>query len=279
MKAGLALTRVLPEGVSRALARLAGHTAPLLARTRYDVLRQNARFLSPSLSVRAIDQQARRTFVNFFDAAVDVLRFRSLSPEARAELVDIHGLEHVADTSEGRGVVIVAGHMGPYEMAAAAVAARGIELSALVEDLDPETNAAMSEYREATGLRILSRNSGLRQMYRVLRSGGRVALVADRVIGETMMASVEVAFGSGRRLVPTGPASFALATGARVVIGHVVRPTAGGVKHARYRLVFEPLPVADGVTAEQLTVSIAARLADLTQRYPDQWFVFQPDWR
>jgi lauroyl/myristoyl acyltransferase len=146
----------------------------------------------------------------------------------------------------------------------------------MVEDIDPATNAALASYRKAAGLELISRSTGLRQTYRLLKEGRIVLLVADRVIGEGT-EGVEVPWGAGRRLVPSGPAAFALATGAPIVSGYIVRRPSG--EPTRYLLHLDAPIVATGMSRDDLTRDVAARLAGAVCQHPDQWYVFQPDWR
>jgi lauroyl/myristoyl acyltransferase len=194
------------------------------------------------------------------------------------DAIHAHGLEHIRDAlSLGRGVVVITGHLGNYELGGAWLAAQGYPAHAVVEDVNPAILALLQRYRTATGMRTISRNRGARDAYRVLRSGEILLLVADRVIGDSTDA-VEVPFCEGRRSVPTGPATLALATGAPIVVGFVVRTPAGP---RRYGVYLEPPIMPDGTEPDAvvtLTRRIAERLSAGVRAYPDQWFVFQPGW-
>lgn len=219
---------------------------------------------------------ARRTFVNFFEAASDLFRLPSMTPAGIQGLITAEGLEHLeAARAMGRGVIVVTPHLGPYELGGAYVASLGFPVHAMVEDLDPATNAALASYRKASGMELISRGAGLRQMYRLLKEGRIVLLVADRVVGERG-EGVEVPWGAGRRLVPPGPAAFALATGAPIISGYIVRSPKGPT---RYLLHLDAPIVATGTARDDLTRDVAARLADAVCQHPDEWYVFQPDWR
>ncbi|MEO7966518.1 MAG: lysophospholipid acyltransferase family protein, partial [Gemmatimonadaceae bacterium] len=215
------------------------------------------------------------------DAAVDLYRLPTTSREELFQLVAIEGQANLdAALALGRGVIAVTPHLGPYELGGAYLAAGGYAVHAMVEDINPDVNAALALYREATGMKLLSRSRGLRAALRVLKDKEILLLVADRVIGEGS-DGVEVRFANGIRSIPTGPASFALASGAPIIIGHIARNPIGG---ARYLIRLEPpiLPESTGDSAHdrmRLTAQIAERLSNIVREHPDQWFVFQPEWK
>jgi KDO2-lipid IV(A) lauroyltransferase len=174
-------------------------------------------------------------------------------------------------------VIIVTPHLGPYELGAAWAATVGSAVYGMVEELDPETMAALRRYREATGMRVIPMKQGIRAVYRALEEKGWVCLVADRVIGDTK-GVLEVPFGTGRRPIPTGPATFAIGTGAPIICAWI---TLNPGRHPRYVVRFDPPVLASGRgddERQRLTRHIAGRFSDMVCRNPDQWFVFQPQW-
>jgi len=268
---------VLPAPIWRAAARRIGLLASLVAGDRRRVLTVSASYLAPQLSLPERKRMARRTFLNFFEAASDLFRLPSLRADEIQAMIAAEGMEHLhAARAMGRGVIVVTPHLGPYELGGAYVASLGLPVHAMVEDIDPETNAALASYRGAAGMGLISRSTGLRQMYRLLKEGQIVLLVADRVIGEGA-EGIEVAWGSGRRPVPSGPAAFAIATGAPILSGYIVRQPAGSPR--RYLLHLDAPIVATGKSRDDVTRDVAARLAGAVCQHPDQWYVFQPDWQ
>jgi KDO2-lipid IV(A) lauroyltransferase len=195
-------------------------------------------------------------------------------------MIAVRGRDHLdAARALGAGVLIVTGHLGPYELGGAWMAALGYPVHAMVEDLDPDVLDALGSYRQATGMRLISMKQGLRAVYRLLQEGQIVLLVADRAIGEGAgRGSVDVPFCDGIRSIPTGPATFAMATGAPIVVGHITLNPAGT---PRYLVEFDPPLVPRERGDEErlrLTRLIADRLAAAVRDHPDEWYVFQPQW-
>ncbi len=230
------LLGVVPVAPVRWLAHGAGTLAYLVASARRATLLENQRWLAPNDSARTHRRRARATFRHLMDAAVDLWRIPTLAPGAFDELVAVEGRDHLdAALAMGRGVVAVTAHLGPYELGGAWLAHAGYPVHAMAEALDPETNAALALYREATGMKLVSRAAGIRPLLRLLREGQVLLLVADRVVGGGD-PGLPVRFGTGRRALPTGPAALALATTERVA----QRLSAVVQSHPEEWFVFQP---------------------------------------
>ncbi|MCC6931089.1 MAG: lysophospholipid acyltransferase family protein [Gemmatimonadaceae bacterium] len=280
VRAAVRLLGVVPAAPVRALARTAGAVGFVVARGRRRTLLDNQRFLQPAASPTQRRRAARHTMMNLAEAAVDLYRLPTMGAGEMSTLVEVRGREHMdAALAMGRGVIAVTAHLGPYELAGAWLALAGYPVHAMVEELDPQTNAALALYREATGMKLLSRNAGIRPVLRLLKEGQIVVLVADRVVGDGT-EGIAVPFAGGERRIPTGPATLALSTGAPLIIGHIARNQTGAT---RYIVEMEPPVVAsrtgDGPRdRDRLTRRIASSLASAVQSHPDQWYVFQPEW-
>ncbi len=275
----MTLARITPAPLARALGGAAARVAYALLPSRRAILLENLSHSAPDASAATRTRLARNTFGYIADCQVDLYRLIGRPPNEVTQMIDMRGVENLeAARRLGRGVIIVTGHLGNYELGAACLAALGYPVHGVVEDVEPEILALLEQYRTATGMRTLSRNRGARDAYRVLKSGEVLLLVADRVIGDTSDA-IELPFCEGQRAVPKGPAQLSLATGAPIVVGIAVRTPDGP---RRYRIVLEPPIMPDGTepdAASTLTRKVTDRLAAAVREYPDQWFVFQPGWK
>jgi KDO2-lipid IV(A) lauroyltransferase len=271
---------VVPVAPVRWIARGAGTLAYVFATERRATLLENQARLAPNDSARTHRRRARATFRHLLDAAIDLWRIPTLPPGAFDALVGVEGREHLdAAMAMGKGVIAVTAHLGPYELGGAWLAQAGYPVHAMAEAIDPETNAALALYREATGMKLVSRTAGMRPLLRLLRDGQVLLLVADRVIGSGD-GGLAVPFGTGRRAIPTGPAALALATGAPIVIGYITRNRERGARYlVRLEAPIVPQPTGDTSHDRQLlTTQVAARLSAVVQAHADEWFVFQPEW-
>lgn len=278
IRAAIRLLRVVPAPVVRAFAALAGTVAWMIQGDRRRILLENLSHTAADRSHAERRRLARRTFRNLAVTAVDQFRLPSIKTEDLRSLFEIQGLEHVdAALARGHGLVIATMHLGPYELAAACLATRGYEIHGMVENLDPEVLEALALYRAATGVHLVNMKDGLRAAYRILGQGHILALVADRAVGNARGA-VELPFAGGIRPIPVGPAVFAQGTGAALMTAFAT-PNSG--KGARYVMTFDPPLIPEGrgeAELDRLMKCVVDRMSAMVRRYPDQWFVFQPNW-
>jgi KDO2-lipid IV(A) lauroyltransferase len=232
-------------------------------------------------NVRQSGTRARRAFVNFSQYLVDLLRMEDLRREDFEPRVEMEGWEHFeAAYRRGKGVILVTMHMGHWDLAGAAIALRGYPVTAIVEDIaPPRLNAIVQDARRALGIEVIAATSLSRDLaaaarvLRVLRRGQVLALMVDEPEKERQLA---VRFLGVETMVPAGPAALALATGAPIVPGVLVRAS-----KRRYKgLIGSPIePGSNGNREEALQVlsqRVVGAFEPWVRCYADQWFVFRP---
>jgi lauroyl/myristoyl acyltransferase len=280
IRTAIRLVRVVPVGVVRAVAVAAGVVAGVAMSKERQAVLQSMRYLAPDATERRRRKLARRLFRNMALASVDLFRLPSATLDELRGLIECMGLENLeAAHATGRGVMVVSSHLGPYELAAAYLAALGFPVHGLVETLPEEVMNALAAFRAATGMKLIPIRGGLSATHTVLESGEIVLLLGDRSVGASK-AGVEVPFGTGVRAIPAGTARISIHTGALVVVASI-RRNPGGSRRPRYLLTFEPA-IEPGMEGEnervELTKRIGERLAAMVEQTPDEWYVFQPKW-
>ncbi|MHC4710954.1 MAG: lysophospholipid acyltransferase family protein, partial [Planctomycetota bacterium] len=84
----------------------------------------------------------------------------------------------------GEPTIFITGHCGNWELLGYALAVIGYPLYALARPLDnPQLNRWILGIREARGMRIITKWGAAPILQEVLRSGGRVAFIADQNAG------------------------------------------------------------------------------------------------
>ncbi len=264
--AAAALARLLPRGVSYALARAAAHAFWLASPARRRAVRANLLQVAPELQPGAREALARRMFANFAESLVDA--WRGAAPGGDGA-VTIEGVERLHEAvAAGQGVLLWSAHLGNWELAAAALARGGFEVSALARaHANPGVERFFDARRRADGVRVVARCPGAREARRVLRARGLLALLGDRCFGG---GGRSVPFFGRPARLPAAPLALARRTGAALLPGFVVRTGPG-----RYCVQFEaPIPAR----GEGALALLAATLERRVRAHPEQWFVFEPMW-
>jgi lauroyl/myristoyl acyltransferase len=273
---GTQVMRFLPVGIAYRLAAWATPLAmPVFARGHLQRATDNMRqVLGPRADPRAARRLTIAAFTNYVRYMIDLVRLPHLKPSELIESITVEGWEHVeAAFAHGKGVVFATGHIGNWDMAGAAFAARGHTVSALVETLKPARwNERVQQTRTAAGVKAIPIESGLRDMIAALRRCEGLAVLVDRPVEDD---GVPVTFfGRGTR-VPSGAATLALRTGSPVVPAVLVRE-ANGLGYRAH--IGPPIVGGRGDDASMVMQRIMSWLEGLIRRYPDQWFMFRPMW-
>jgi Kdo2-lipid IVA lauroyltransferase/acyltransferase len=177
----------------------------------------------------------------------------------------------------GRGLILVTGHLGNWELGGAYLAARGVPLDAIARRMaNPLFDGYLTRTRSRIGMRIVHDAEAVRRTPRALRDGRAVAFLSDQ--GVLGLASTFVPFFGRPAKTPRGPAVFALRLKVPVVFGAAVREPDG-----RYRMLLEEIRVEETGDRERDTDAIVAAYTSTLERHvrraPEQYFWHHRRWR
>jgi KDO2-lipid IV(A) lauroyltransferase len=276
MPLGTLLQFMLPRWVTVRIARVVGLLSWRLNRKARERFTANCRhILGPDTPDAVIRQQVRRLFVNLVTNYLDLLRVPVIKHRL-AGIADFDSREMDRLVGLGRGVVLVTGHFGNWDLAGAFIGARGYAISAVVEPVPGGWAETFNRYRSATRLEAIPipDHAGIRS---ALERKRVLALVADRDL--TGRGEILPCFDSFRSF-PRGPAAYSLRYGAPVAIGYFVfqgepgrPPYHAHVEH----LEFSPTGDMDA-DVPALTRKIAEALTEYMSRFPEQWLVQRAGW-
>lgn len=218
--------RLLPPRRARSAGRSLGRAAYLL----FPSARRLA-FANAARALADLDEGERRLLVRrayvelggyLGDAVASLLR-----PDVEVEPLPFPEESRATlarARDEGRGVLFVSAHLGPWERVAATLVAHGFPLVTIArESYDPRLTSLYDRLRGARGVRSIYRGApgaGLR-MLRTLREGGVLGAPMDL---RSSVPSIDVPFLGVDASTPVGPARLALASGAAVVVGTAAPP-------------------------------------------------------
>jgi len=249
--------------VSRIVAPLAGY------RRR---IRQNLRLIRPDLPrsevrrlMRAVPDNVGRSVVEIYSGREFVERVKDipLGGPGAAALQAAH--------REGRPVILATGHFGNYDVARAALIARGYRVGGLYKPMRNRLfNAHYLRAISSIGTPLFPRGSrGLADMVRFLKSGGMLGIVMD----QSMRHGLPLTFFGVTAMTATSAADLALKYGADLIPIYGIRKENGLDFDI---LVEEPVPHTD---AETMTQAINDSLESLVRRHMDQWFWIHRRWK
>ena len=272
--------RILP----RSLARAAGKGIGALGRLLLPHLRRHAqtnlKLAFPELNEKARGQIERGTFRNLGRALGEVTQFPKLKRQNIASVVVYEGLENYQQAvAQGRGVILLTGHIGAWELSVYAHSIYGYPMSFLARRVDnPLVERLAATNRARFGNRSIDKKGSLREVLKTLKAGGVVGILAD--LNSAREEGVFVDFFGRPACTTAGVATLALRTGAVVLPGYILWDD----KKKIHRLCFEP-PVETINTGNQKEdiVTNTARytkvLEAVIRRYPDQWLWIHRRWR
>lgn len=268
----------LPERAADTLGRRVGR---LLHRTgiRRDTVESNLRLAFPEKDEKWINATMLRAYEHLGREAAAMMRLSRLDPAAVVERTVTFGWDQLEEAlSLGKGVLLVTGHYGNWEIAAASVASRGVPIAAIVRR---QGNRIVDER-----LQMLRNNLGVETIYqgqaparvpRILRANGVVGIVGDQ---DARRSGVFVPYFGRPASTHRGPALFALRLGAPVFSCVARRMPGDDIKYevAGERVPFTPTGELDSDVLA-LTAELAQRLERQVRVAPEQYFWFHKRWK
>lgn len=278
MPLGTLIQFMLPRWVVIRIAALIGILANKLNHRQRERLIENYRHIwGQDTPKNVLNETARQAFKNLCVCYADLLRVPVMKKRtAFIGELDRKTIDRVL--AQSRGVILVTGHIGNWDLAGVFLSALGYPISAVVEPIPRGWTKTFNRYRSACAMETIPIPERQR-INRAIESKRVLALVADRdLTGRGILCP---AFDA-HRYFPKGPAAYSLRYDVPIVIGYFVRQQKKN--GPPYIGVIEG-PIEFQVTGDMdndiknLTALIASQLNELIRRYPDQWLVFNANWQ
>jgi len=189
-------------------------------------------------------------------------------PEEILSMVKVTGVEDLlAAHKDGKGVLLVSGHIGNWELVPLAVAAAGLRMAVVARRMTaPAIERRVLAFRERGKVRSLIREEGGSGVsaYRWLRKGDVLGSMMDRLSAGRRL---RVPFLGRATNMPLSPANLACRTGAAVVMGCTRRHADGSNE-----VIFKRVGTGVFTDQEELVRAVGRALEDHLRAHPEQWF-------
>jgi KDO2-lipid IV(A) lauroyltransferase len=190
----------------------------------------------------------------------------------------VHGLHHLkAAHKKGKGVLVLTGHMGNWELMPMVAAMLGYPLSAIYRPLDfKPLDRFFIDLRGRYGTTLFPKKNAMRPILRGLQKGELIGILLDQ--NTNVQSGVFVDFFNQKACTNKGLALIALRTQAPVVPLFLLREDDG------FRVEIRPEVPAVRTGDKEKDVKICTRqynrvIEDVIRRYPDQWFWVHRRWK
>lgn len=273
-----AIIGLCPDGLVRAIGTAIGWTFWAVDAGHRRLAFTQLRAAFPSKSEAECRRIARRTFAHFGRSLTILLKFSTLTPDQIRARIIVDGDDRVRQAlTQGKGLLLVAGHFGFWELQGIAQPLFLPPISVLARRLDnPYLHDLLERIRTANGNHVIYRRGAVRRVLRALQQNEGVAILIDQHIQP--VDAVTVTFFGRPASTTSALASLALRTGAPVIPLFAL-PMSDG----RYRLVYEhPVepPLADAPDPiTELTQRCTDVLEMYVRRHPELWLWMHRRWR
>lgn len=271
--------RLLPLNLARLLARCAGQAVYFFCGPGFLGVRRHLRIaFGADLDEHTIRARAHAFWLHLPQSAVEAMHLSFWTPEncpRHLELVERGLLEELR--AQGRGVILVSGHLGSWETGPYGLAVLGYPIRLLH---NPGTVAPFFEYlkreRERSGMRVLSRLAHPWALKKELDRGAWVCLAADLDAGRR--AEFVPFFGVQASSYLT-PAALHHATGCPILVATTARRADG-----RHDLKIWRIVRREGTSRERADLlrtmgAVHEGLEEAIRTHPEQWLWIYRRWR
>jgi KDO2-lipid IV(A) lauroyltransferase len=268
----------------RRLARLVAGVLAFLVYWAFGRLRRvgvrNLELALPEVSKTERTRILRGVYRSLGWQLVEFCRMAGYTPENTRNWIRTEGLEHyLAAKARGKGVLIVTGHLGAWELSSFYHSLMGYPMGMVIRRLD---NRRLDDYVNAIrclhGNRVLHKDDFARGLLTAMHAGETVGILMDTNMRPPQGVFVE--FFGRLACTASGLARVALKTGAAVLPGFMVWKAS----EQKYVLRFgEELNFTHTGNAEADTLAstqmCAAATEEWIRRYPDQWLWIHRRWK
>jgi KDO2-lipid IV(A) lauroyltransferase len=275
------LVLILPYKFSGGfLSSLFGNISYYVAIAGVRSSRKNLKKCFPQNSDKDINITVKKVFCleskNFFE----LINFPRMNSNFIKSIAFVEKIDTIQESfKKGKGILFASAHTGNWEIAAAAMAERGIPLNVIAKKIYIDgLNNMLVGYRNSKNVKVILRessDSGIK-LLRALKRGETIAMLIDQDVD---VPGVFVDFFGQKAWTPSGLAVLALKTSADAYVVFDQR-----IDDYRHKTVVNgPININKTGNFEKdiksLTQEVTSILEEHIKKYPEQWVWFHDRWK
>jgi KDO2-lipid IV(A) lauroyltransferase len=274
------LLGLLPRRAARGIGAGVGALAYRILPRLRSVGSKNLEIAFSEWSEAQRQEVLRKLYRNLGWELAEFCQMPSYTPENTRSFLRYDGLErYVAARDKGKGVLIVTGHLGAWELSSFYHSLMGHPMSMVIRRLDnAKVDQLVNGIRCLHGNRVLHKDDFARGLLGAMRHGESVGILMDTNM--TPPQGVFVPYFGRLACTASGLARVALKTGATVLPGFMLWEDAEQkyVLHFGEEIVFDRTG-DDEVDTVANTAKCTAAIEAYVRQYPDQWLWVHRRWK
>ncbi len=240
---------------------------------------QNFSTAFPDVSGAEAGKTVRECYAFFGRYLFDVLSCLNGFRRGRIDEFEYEGLDHLEKAyAQKKGVIILTGHWGVWELMGIAQGYKGYPLSVVARELDnPYLERLLNRFRTMSGNHVIEKREGYRPMLRTLNEGKALAILIDQNVTTNERIFVDF-FGKSASTTPA-IGLLKLRTDASLIPAFAL-PLPGD----RYRFIYGS-PVQVPLTGDRfedvrkITQECTQVLEGQIKKYPVYWLWMHRRWK
>lgn len=270
---------LLPERWAMASGAALGWFLGYVLRIRRSVVDEHLLMAFPDETPAWRARVARDAYLHVGRETVAIFLLSRLTPEQLNQRTTMVGFEAFEKAMQlGKGVILMTGHLGNWEIGAAGFTTRGVPFDAVAKSMENSRfGDELMKARKGVGMGVINVDEAPTGVMDALRAGRAVAILADQ---NAHRGGIYVPFFGKLASTARGPALFALRSGAPMMLAIPLRDPGPSPK---YTVNIEPIEfeVSGNRKAdiEGLTIAHTRALERAIRRAPDQYFWHHKRWK
>ena len=273
------LTKLLGLNLSRRLAEGLAYVFYFVIPIRKKVAIENLRMAFPDYSEEKIGKIAIGTYKSFSITLIETLYIPHISKEEMINSLKCINLNLInKKIKEKKGAIILSAHFGNWEYLASSLALQlNYPMNLLIKvQRNPYVTEFMDKARTKWNNVVIPLGTAVRRIFKVLDERKMVIMAADQ---RGNVEGIRIKFLGIMSAVYSGPAIFALKTGADIIVAISVRQPDYSYKAEIAELSLDDLPSDNDAKIEEICRRYLNSLEKLIRQYPEQWLWMHKRWK
>ncbi|MBW2203323.1 MAG: lysophospholipid acyltransferase family protein [Deltaproteobacteria bacterium] len=275
------LISLIPFRVGQSLGRTLGNILAVVLKRRIKASLNNLRYVfGDIMSGAELIELNGRIVAHFAQMLFEVPHILRLNRTNLNRYVIFENEDALSQAiKKGRGVFMLTGHFGNWELMSAAMALRfNVKGAVVVRPADfAPVDRLLTSLRSRFGTEIIAKKRAMKKLLAAKKENKVIGILLDQNVD--WYEGVFVPFLGKSACTNKGLALVALRTGSPVIPAFSVRQPDG-----RYRVMFEDevslLKTGDKIKdIEENTALFTQIIGKYVSQYPDQWFWFHKRWK